>query len=284
MCWRCRSLVHGIERASAAADRSAAFSICVDSTSTVVLGVDLSDTACTLRARHELRVRRPDRPDRSCRCPGPGGGVGPEGPDRSSGRLAAAARHGWRPVVPVWSVSPAGPTGPVGATGPAGPGGPAGLGRSARVSRVTKVSRVPSVRPVVPVVPVLPVSSATVLTVIGASSTVSGAALGALTAPVDAVCPPGTILIGGGSRRTHTGAARGGLLQTTQVTPNTWRARGSRHPDRHLRRSGFRHRDGLRSLPASAVVATSVDLRGGQRPSRCPPSLLSGLSPPGPAF
>jgi len=62
--------------------------------------------------------------------------------------------------------------------------------------------------------------------VVGASSTVSGAVLGTLTAPVDASCPAGSTLIGGGGQTTHTGSARGGLLNDYAVSANTWRARG----------------------------------------------------------
>jgi hypothetical protein len=65
-----------------------------------------------------------------------------------------------------------------------------------------------------------------VVTVTGTSSTVSGAVLGARTAPVTAVCPPGTTLVGGGQQTSHTGAARGGILTSYASDSTTWRARG----------------------------------------------------------
>ena len=120
---------------------------------------------------------------------------------------------------------PLGVTGPVGVTGPAGSGGPGGLGGPQGLQGDEGIQG-----PVGPTGGTGGTGPAGIISnyqiVIGPSSTVSGAVLGTLTAAVDTSCPAGSTLVGGGGQTTHTGSARGGLLNDYAVGANTWRARG----------------------------------------------------------
>ncbi len=200
-----------------------AYSICVDSTNTVVLGVDLSDTACHFVFGTNYVFDGIPGPTGPAGPAGPGGAPGPQGP---TGAPGASPQGGTGTVGGTGGtgLSPVGPTGGGGVTGPQGspgtPGlqGPQGLqGDEGIQGPVGPTGGTGGTGPAGVV--------GNLLIVTGASSTVSGAVLGANTAPVDASCPAGRVLIGGGGQTTHTGAARGGLLQDYAVSSNTWRAR-----------------------------------------------------------
>jgi hypothetical protein len=200
-----------------------AYSICVDSTNTVVLGVDQTDAQCSLEFGTNFVFDGIPGPTGPQGGTGPAGGTGPNGPTGAPG-ASPQGGTGTQGGTGGTGVGTVGPTGAVGVTGPQGLGGTAGLqgpqglqGDEGIQGPVGVTGGTGGTGPNGQV--------GNLLVVTGASSTVSGAVLGANTAPVDASCPAGRVLIGGGGQTTHTGAARGGLLQDYAVSSNTWRAR-----------------------------------------------------------
>ena len=101
---------------SASADtenlNDSAYSLCVDSTNTVVLGVDFSDLECTHLFGINYVFAGVAGPTGPAGPPGGTGGPGPQGP---TGALGATG-----------SIGATGSTGSAGATGAAGPTGAAG--------------------------------------------------------------------------------------------------------------------------------------------------------------
>ena len=201
-----------------------AYSLCVDSTSTVVLGVDFSDLECTHLFGTNFVFDGVAGPTGGTGPQGGTGGPGPQGPTGAPGQSPQGGTGGTGGTGLIGS-GPQGATGPVGVTGGTGSAGGTGLAGPQGVQGDEGI------------IGVAGVTGGTggtgaggtiggVHYIVGASSTVSGAVLGTLTAPVDASCPAGLTLIGGGGQTTHTGSARGGLLNDYAVGANTWRARG----------------------------------------------------------
>jgi len=210
--------------ASAVTSDQAAYSICVDSTSTVVLGVDFSDLQCTFVFGTNFVFAGVQGPTGAAGPQGGTGGVGPQGPTGAVGVSPQGGTGGTGVIGPQGS-GVQGVTGPVGVTGVQGGSGTPGFGGPQGVQGDEGIIGVAG-----PTGGTGGTGAAGAVNgvqyVVGASSTVSGAVLGTLTAPVDATCPAGTTLIGGGGQTTHTGSARGGLLNDYAVSANVWRARG----------------------------------------------------------
>ncbi len=210
--------------ASAAFSTQGAYSLCVDSTSTVILGVDFSDLECTHLFGVNYEFDGVTGPTGGTGPAGGTGGVGLLGPTGAQGVSPQGGTGGTGVIGPV-GVAPQGVTGPVGVTGAVGPNGGSGLAGPQGLQGDEGIQG-----PVGPTGGTGGTGPAGAIlgyeTIVGPSSTVSGAVLGTLTAPVDAACPAGTTLVGGGGQTTHTGSARGGLLNDYAVSANTWRARG----------------------------------------------------------
>ena len=210
--------------ASALASNQAAYSLCVDSTSTVVLGVDFSDLECTHVFGTNYVFDGNVGPTGAQGPQGGTGGVGLQGPTGAQGPSPQGGTGpkggtGGTGFSPPGATGVVGPTGGTGANGTQGFQGPQGVQGDEGIQGVAGPTG--GTGPQGPAGAILGYE-----TVVGASSTVSGAVLGTLTAPVDASCPAGTVLVGGGGQTTHTGSARGGLLNDYAVGANTWRARG----------------------------------------------------------
>jgi len=201
-----------------------AYSLCVDSTNTVVLGVDFSDLECTHLFGINYVFAGVPGPTGPVGPPGGTGGIGPQGPTGAPG-VSPQGGTGVEGGTGGVGIGQQGPTGAVGVTGPAGVNGGTGLAGPQGLQGDEGIQG-----PVGPTGGTGGTGPAGAIlgyeTIVGPSSTVSGAVLGTLTAAVDAACPAGTTLVGGGGQTTHTGAARGGLLNDYAVGANTWRARG----------------------------------------------------------
>ena len=209
---------------AAPAGAALAGSICVDGTSTVILGVNLSDTSCGFIFGTNYVFDGITGATGQPGGTGGTGGTGPKGPTGAQGVQQRGGTGGTGGTGPVGTgllgvTGPTGGSGGTGSPGGTGPVGPQGLQGDEGIQGAVGVTGGTGGTGPAGVV-------GNLLTVTGASATVSGATVGALTASVDASCPAGRVLIGGGGQTTHTGSARGGLVQDFAVTSNTWRARG----------------------------------------------------------